>query len=102
MPRRRLLLHLTAAATASGVGDYIQRQRRLQGKAERASRESMERRRAGRESRERQRVGSRVVEQRRAGSRVVAAASLALSLSLSSIFIGGGWLGLRAGCSWAS
>jgi hypothetical protein len=82
MPRRRLLLHLTAAVAAFGGSDCIQRQQRLQGKAERAGRESMERRRAGRESRERRRAGSRVVEQWRAGSRVVAAASLALSLSL--------------------
>jgi hypothetical protein len=65
-----------AAAVASGGDDCIQRQQRLQGKAERAGRESMERRRVGRESRER----------RRAGSRVVAAASLSLSRSLFYIY----------------
>jgi hypothetical protein len=55
-------------------------------------------------SREQRREGRKGREQRREGggskSRVVAAAPLALSLS--SLFIGGGWLGLRGGCSWTS
>jgi hypothetical protein len=70
MPSRQLLLHLTAAATASGGGCWGRQ--RGQGTAEGRPRKQ------GRW---------------RAGSRVVAAASLALSLS--PLFIGGGWLGLR-------
>jgi hypothetical protein len=54
-------------------------------------------------SREQRREGRKGREQRREGggskSRVAAAP---LALSLSSLFIGGGWLGLRGGCSWTS
>jgi hypothetical protein len=86
--RRRL--RLAVAATASGSGSCCRVKRREQGAAEGRQREQ---RREGGESREQRREGG--------GSRVVVAAA-SLTLCLSSLFICGGWLGLRGGCSWAS
>jgi hypothetical protein len=81
-----------AAAAVSGGGDFIRRRQQLQGKAEGA----------GSSGGKAEKAWSSQGKAWRAASRVVVAASLALSLSLSSLFIGGDWLGLRGGCSWAS
>jgi hypothetical protein len=75
---------VTAAAAASGGGCCIRRL--LQGKAEGAGSNRGKAEKAGKAESREQRGGG----------------CLFGSLSLSSLFIGGGWLGLRGDCSWAS
>jgi hypothetical protein len=75
---------VTAAAAASGWGCCIRRL--LQGKAEGAGSSRGKAEKAGKAESREQRGGG----------------CLFGSLPLSSLFIGGGWLGLRGGCSWAN